>query len=697
MGLHKGEKYSEDIRKFALTLRFYSPRAYEYIREKFNRCLPHSVTIRKWYQQSNILASSGLCNRTLEILKGKVEELKMRGEKLYCGLIHDEMNLMQLVQWLRDKKSFSGFITFGKVLENADTLPIATQALVFLVTGINISFHLPIAYYFVSGLDGFDKVILMNSIGKALSDIGIIELTSTFDGHASNIVACELMGSSFGFDDFHPQYIKQESNEIFPFFDPPHMLKLIRNVLGEKKVMYDRHGRPIEWKYFEILVDLKEKDTLITHKMTKNHINYHQQKMKVSLAAQTFSNSTAISMQSLMNRKYPGFENSAGTIEFSKRLNNLFDVMNSNKKCDNIFKSPITAETSEEIISFLDDTADYLKKLTFEKGKKPIVESALKIGFKGMIVDIENVKQIYRKFVETKELEEFCACRVVQCPLESLFSRCRSHSMLGCNTNPSTVQFTSTIKKVLVNNEITSSVFANTIDQLDILYIPSSVPKKLPVNIFHAEKEVPPGTSSSTDIVSNHYDQVEANMSVDINIPNIDDCRDIDMNMDNDASALSTMNKFMGIACIAGEIDQRIERKFVIKCDLCCKVPAENESLTLDGFPTSKYNRLPCKSTYEICRIVNSIFEPHMLKIKFNYNEILCSSLNEIDQNYCFQNSSFSLHSGHKIQLIQSIVETYISIKSAYIARKVTLENRMKMIEENKRKKLSITKHFQGR
>lgn len=40
-------KYSSAIRKFCLTLKFYSPKGYEYIRKTFNCCLPHPKTLAK--------------------------------------------------------------------------------------------------------------------------------------------------------------------------------------------------------------------------------------------------------------------------------------------------------------------------------------------------------------------------------------------------------------------------------------------------------------------------------------------------------------------------------------------------------------------------------------------------------------------------------------------------------------------------
>lgn len=260
--MHKGKKYTEPIREFILTLRIYGPRAYEYVREKFNRNLPHASTICKWYQQSNIQSRSGICEQSMQILKDKVEELRAQNKELFCGIIHDEMAIRQHVQWLDDKIEFAGFITFGKVQEDAESLPLATQALVFLVTGIIERFHLPIAYYFINELENIDKCILMSSVIEELTIIGVKTISSTFDGHPTNITACEILGCNFDLDNFHPQFKNPSDSTslIYTFFDPPHMLKLTRNHLSAQKVFYDRSKRAIEWKYFELLVDIKHEE-----------------------------------------------------------------------------------------------------------------------------------------------------------------------------------------------------------------------------------------------------------------------------------------------------------------------------------------------------------------------------------------------------------------------------------------------------
>ena len=53
----KGRKYSPLLRSFALTLQFYSTKAYNFVRRTFNLALPHQRQIRKWY--SHIPAEPG--------------------------------------------------------------------------------------------------------------------------------------------------------------------------------------------------------------------------------------------------------------------------------------------------------------------------------------------------------------------------------------------------------------------------------------------------------------------------------------------------------------------------------------------------------------------------------------------------------------------------------------------------------------
>lgn len=300
--------------------------------------------------------------------------------------------------------------------------------------------------------------------------------------------------------------------------------------------------------------------------------------MKVSYAAQTFSSSVASTMDHLMKSQHPDFINAGGSIEIARRLDRLFDILNSGLDWhgNNIYKRPITVETKDEIFSFLDDTADYLKGLSLEPFKNPLIDSIRKVGFKGMLINIANTKAIYNNFVQNGDLDQFSVRRICQCPLESLFGRCRSHSMLGPNTNPTISQFKSIMRKVVVNNEVTSSTFSNCDDQLDIWSISSRAP----------------GNSQITAIRTT--EAIEADVVLEDIIEAGGDEEDRFQLQHRIVCDENPSNEEIGIAHIAGQIDKRIEMGTKIKCNLCRAIIAENSKILLNGHPIGTHFKILC-------------------------------------------------------------------------------------------------------
>ncbi|CAB3232690.1 unnamed protein product [Arctia plantaginis] len=64
-------KYPPAMRKFALTLNFYSPAAYKYVRQVFHTALPHPRVLSKWYENSSVLP--GFTSQAFDTLKKKSE------------------------------------------------------------------------------------------------------------------------------------------------------------------------------------------------------------------------------------------------------------------------------------------------------------------------------------------------------------------------------------------------------------------------------------------------------------------------------------------------------------------------------------------------------------------------------------------------------------------------------------------------
>lgn len=67
-------KFPPEVRSFALTLNFYSPRAYRYVRNTFEKKLPAPRTIRKWYE--SVDANPGITQDALNALALKIEDCK---------------------------------------------------------------------------------------------------------------------------------------------------------------------------------------------------------------------------------------------------------------------------------------------------------------------------------------------------------------------------------------------------------------------------------------------------------------------------------------------------------------------------------------------------------------------------------------------------------------------------------------------
>ena len=65
----KGIPYSPKLKAFALTLQFYSTKAYEFVRKSFQLNLPHQTRIRQWY--SVVKADPGFTEPTFRALKLK--------------------------------------------------------------------------------------------------------------------------------------------------------------------------------------------------------------------------------------------------------------------------------------------------------------------------------------------------------------------------------------------------------------------------------------------------------------------------------------------------------------------------------------------------------------------------------------------------------------------------------------------------
>lgn len=141
------------------------------------------------------------------------------------------------------------------------------------------------------------------------------------------------------------------------------MLKLLRNNWSAKGIFYDATGNEIKWDYIVHLEELQRtKGLSLAPKITKQHIWFQNNKMKVRLAAQIFSNSVADALEYCKDR-YPQFKGCDATIQFVRTINNLFDVLNSKSFGCKGYRAPLNRFNEKRICDFFASTAKYIEDL----------------------------------------------------------------------------------------------------------------------------------------------------------------------------------------------------------------------------------------------------------------------------------------------------------------------------------------------
>lgn len=210
----------------------------------------------------------------------------------------------------------------------------------------------------------------------------------TCDGFWSNLTVFEMLGANF--NNLNPSFKNPfNGDDIYVTLDPCHMEKLVRNTLADREFMYNYENNKIEWKYLVRLERCSQENYFgLSHKINKRHIQHKDRIMHVRTAVETFSTSTADSIEYLKNAGAPEFLESTATIEFIRNFNDLFDIMNTFGIRDppaNQFKSAINPQNQQQVFIRLNDIKQYILTLKVRKSDEnrsivPVLEYNRKTG-----------------------------------------------------------------------------------------------------------------------------------------------------------------------------------------------------------------------------------------------------------------------------------------------------------------------------
>lgn len=298
----KSHRFTADEKILALAIYKQSPKTYRFLANIFT--LPSKGTLNNFLKK--VKFEPGINENIFLVLKKIITKWKQ--SQKYVSLIWDEMSLMPNLSFNECNGCIEGFIDMGKGVRKE----IADHGLLFMVTGIQKKFKFPLGYVFTGngGASALQLKPIIENILEKLIDIGLTPIVTVCDQATANVKLVNML-----IDQTNEHYIRNGINhtgsffevknlQIYPIFDPPHLLKGIRNNFLTKNIRYkiDNVTRTAKWDH---IIKLYQSDNgpntiqglRILPYLTDQHVYSDKiKKMKVKYAAQIFSHRLASSL-----------------------------------------------------------------------------------------------------------------------------------------------------------------------------------------------------------------------------------------------------------------------------------------------------------------------------------------------------------------------------------------------------------------
>lgn len=446
-------RYSQEMKQFCLTLHFYSPRAYEFIRSRST--LPDPSTLRRWLATRK--CDPGILHEVLEFFKKKIKSSADAGYLKDVALVYDAMAI-RAGRWY-DKKNdkHCGYVDLGGI-SNVDSEEYATETLLFIIVSFTKIFKCPVAYFLINKINATLQSELVLAVVDALYDSGITVRSLTSDGTSTNLRTYEKLGCILSPENLQPFFSHPRNSDvrIHCIMDPCHMIKLCRNCLGE--VQLSSNTGAISFDYVKKIHEIQNQENLkFANKLTTMHVFYKNKKMNVRLAAQVISSSVADTMQFLqMHDSY--FDGATATIEFIRIFDRLFDIMNSRSRFGTGYKSPMSPQNRPFWEAVFDESRTYILQLKCEG--KPLIDHRRKTFALGFFLNTVSMQGLALDlFSKENPLDYYLPYKTSQDHAELTFSCIRSAG--GHNNNPHCLAVKWTLRKLLFRNSVTASNNAN--------------------------------------------------------------------------------------------------------------------------------------------------------------------------------------------------------------------------------------------
>lgn len=445
----QGARYTDDVKSFALTVYFYSAKAYRFLRNYLH--LPHPSTLRRLLSTHN--CNVGFMSEVLDYLKTVAAE---NDSLKNVALIFDAMSIRTELRFDLKTDKYWGYVDYGGIMTD-DSETLATEVLIFQIVSYTEKFKCPIAYFLTNKIGADLQTELILAAIRLLSGINITVKSITCDGTVTNLKTFELLGCNFSYPDMKTSFPHPKTNcEVHCIMDPPHMLKLCRNVFAETKLTSEKGD--IDFNYIKQLHRLQDEEGLkLANKLSSTHVTFYNKKMNVRLAAQLLSSSVADAIDFLRLSGNSAFKGSEATVEFIRIIDRVFDLFNCKNPYGKGFKSPMRLENHDTWSNILKETRVYLGQLKING--EGILTHRRRTPALGFIIDTISFTNLALDLLQNGVVKYFLTYKTSQDHLEMFFSCLRAAG--GHNDNPSALQVRYALRKLLFRNSVTPSINAN--------------------------------------------------------------------------------------------------------------------------------------------------------------------------------------------------------------------------------------------
>ena len=214
-------KYTDETKQFAMTLHYYSPKAYNFVQKLLS--LPHPASICAW--AVSVECEPGYLMNVIKLIGCIAAQNKYMSEAV---LVVDAMAIHKGAFWDPKLQHFVGCLDYGIAIpEPSDTL--ATEALVVLAVGITGHWKHPIAYILQDHCSACVQAQLIKDCISLLHEESVNVKAVVFDGTYTNQniaqhLGCRMQVSCLQTWFHHPQLANEKVHIIF---DGCYMLKLM--------------------------------------------------------------------------------------------------------------------------------------------------------------------------------------------------------------------------------------------------------------------------------------------------------------------------------------------------------------------------------------------------------------------------------------------------------------------------------------